>query len=145
MIVTASEKEALLLENNCIKEHRPRYNVDFRDDKTYFHIRLDLEASFPRFQLVRRPRRDRARYFGPYPSSASARKTLQVLQPVFPLRTCRDRTSGCAGDPAWNTNSAAVPPPRGNIDRRDLRNDRRMPWPFWRAKRGGSWPVWRPG
>jgi len=91
VIVTASEKEALLLENNCIKEHRPRYNVDFRDDKTYFHIRLDLEASFPRFQLVRRPRRDRARYFGPYPSSASARKTLQVLQPVFPLRTCRDR------------------------------------------------------
>ncbi len=91
VIVTASEKEALLLENNCIKEHPPRYNVDFRDDKTYFHIRLDLEAPFPRFQLVRRPHRDGARYFGPYPSSASARKTLQVLQPVFPLRTCRDR------------------------------------------------------
>lgn len=87
-IVTRTEKEALILENNLIKEHRPRYNVNFRDDKTYFHIRLDPRESFPRFQLVRRPKRDGARYFGPYPSSASAKETLRFLQPVFPLRTC---------------------------------------------------------
>ena len=89
-IVTGTEKEALILENNLIKENRPRYNVDFRDDKAYFNIRLDPSASFPRFQLVRRIRKDGARYFGPYPSSASAKETLYFLQSVFPLRTCRD-------------------------------------------------------
>ncbi|NTW16342.1 MAG: excinuclease ABC subunit UvrC [Syntrophaceae bacterium] len=90
-ILTESEKEALILENVLIKEHRPRYNVIFRDDKTYFTIRIDLTSSFPRFQLVRRPKKDGARYFGPYPSSASARETLRFLQSVFPLRTCGDQ------------------------------------------------------
>jgi excinuclease ABC subunit C len=90
-IVTATEKEALILENTLIKEHRPRYNVDFRDDKAYFHIRIDQEKPFPRFELVRRPRKDGATYFGPYPSSASAKETLRFLQPLFPLRTCRDQ------------------------------------------------------
>jgi len=89
-IVTETEKEALLLENNLIKEHRPRYNVYFRDDKAYFNIRVDLNEPFPRFQMVRRPRKDGAKYFGPYPSSASARETLQFLQTLFPLRTCRN-------------------------------------------------------
>ncbi|SEM51682.1 Excinuclease ABC subunit C [Syntrophus gentianae] len=89
-IVTETEKEALILENNLIKEHRPRYNVYFRDDKAYFNVRVDLNEPFPRFQMVRRPRKDRAKYFGPYPSSASARETLQFLQSLFPLRTCRD-------------------------------------------------------
>ncbi len=89
-IVTQTEKEALILENNLIKEHRPRYNIYFRDDKAYFNIRADLNDPFPRFQLVRRPKKDGAKYFGPYPSSASARETLQFLQSLFPLRTCRD-------------------------------------------------------
>ena len=90
-IVTETEKEALILENTLIKEHRPRYNVDFRDDKAYFHIRIDPADAFPRFQLIRRPKRDGAKYFGPYPSSAAAKETLRFLQPLFPLRTCRDR------------------------------------------------------
>lgn len=89
-LVTETEKEALILENNLIKEHRPRYNIYFRDDKAYFNIRADLNDPFPRFQLVRRPKKDGAKYFGPYPSSASARETLQFLQSLFPLRTCRD-------------------------------------------------------
>ena len=90
-IVTETEKEALILENTLIKEHRPRYNVNFRDDKAYFHIRIDPAEAFPRFQLIRRPKRDGAKYFGPYPSSAAARETLRFLQPLFPLRSCRDR------------------------------------------------------
>lgn len=90
-IITETEKEALILENNLIKEHRPRYNVNFRDDKAYFNIRINLNDPFPRFQLVRRPQKDGARYFGPYPSSASAKETLHFLQQIFPLRTCRDR------------------------------------------------------
>lgn len=90
-IVTKTEKEALLLENSLIKEHRPRYNVNFKDDKTYYHIRIDPTDPFPRFQLVRRPKKDGARYFGPYPSSVSAKETLRFLQSAFPLRTCRDQ------------------------------------------------------
>ncbi|MGA3206756.1 MAG: excinuclease ABC subunit UvrC [Syntrophales bacterium] len=90
-IVTDTEKEALILENNLIKEHRPRYNINFRDDKTYFNIRMDPAAVFPCFQLVRRPRKDGARYFGPYPSSAAAKETLRFIQSIFRLRTCTDR------------------------------------------------------
>jgi excinuclease ABC subunit C len=90
-IVTATEKEALILENTLIKEHRPRYNVNFRDDKSYYHIRIDLAQSFPRFELVRRPRKDGAACFGPYPSGVAARETLRFLHSLFPLRTCRDR------------------------------------------------------
>ena len=90
-IITDTEKEALILENNLIKEHRPKYNVNFRDDKAYFNIRINLTDPFPRFQLVRRAKKDGARYFGPYPSSASAKETLHFLQQIFPLRTCRDR------------------------------------------------------
>jgi len=89
-ILTETEKEALILENNLIKKHHPRYNIYFRDDKAYFNIRADLSEPFPRFQLVRKPKKDGAKYFGPYPSSASARETLQFLQSIFPLRTCRD-------------------------------------------------------
>ncbi|HYA12916.1 MAG TPA: excinuclease ABC subunit UvrC [Syntrophales bacterium] len=90
-IVTKTEKEALILENNLIKEHRPRYNVIFRDDKTYFNIRINLNDSFPRFHLIRRPKKDGARHFGPYPSSAAAKETLRFLQSIFPLRTCGDQ------------------------------------------------------
>jgi excinuclease ABC subunit C len=90
-ILTETEKEALILENNLIKEHRPRYNVDFRDDKSYYNIRIDPSEPFPRFQLVRRPKKDGARYFGPYPSSGAAKETLRFLQTIIALRSCRDR------------------------------------------------------
>ena len=89
-IVTKTEKEALILENNLIKEHRPKYNVNLRDDKTYFSIRIDLKQAFPRFQLVRQVKKDGARYFGPYTSSSAAKETLHFIQPIFPLRTCGD-------------------------------------------------------
>ena len=90
-VVTNTEKEAFLLENTLIKEHRPRYNVIFRDDKTYFSLRLDTRQDFPAFQLVRKTRKDGARYFGPYPSGLAAKDTLKYLHQLFPLRTCKDR------------------------------------------------------
>ncbi len=90
-VVTNTEKEAFLLENTLIKEHRPRYNVIFRDDKTYFSLRLDTRQEFPAFQLVRKMRKDGARYFGPYPSGLAAKETLKYLHQLFPLRTCKDR------------------------------------------------------
>jgi excinuclease ABC subunit C len=90
-VVTSTEKEAFLLENTLIKEHRPRYNVIFRDDKTYASLRLDTRQDFPAFQLVRKIKKDGARYFGPYPSGLAAKETLKVLHQLFPLRTCKDR------------------------------------------------------
>jgi excinuclease ABC subunit C len=90
-ILTATEKEALILENTLIKKHRPRYNVMLRDDKNYFSIRLDTRADFPRFELVRRIKKDGARYFGPYASSTAVKETLRILNRFFSLRTCRDR------------------------------------------------------
>ncbi|MCX5848113.1 MAG: excinuclease ABC subunit UvrC [Deltaproteobacteria bacterium] len=90
-INTATQKEALILENNLIKRHRPRYNVNLRDDKTYYHLSLDPTEKFPRLQLVRKRSNDSALYFGPYPSGLAAKETLRFIQRIFPLRSCRNR------------------------------------------------------
>jgi len=90
-ITTTTEKEALILENNLIKRHRPRYNVNLRDDKTYYHLSLDPMEKFPRLQLVRKRVNNAALYFGPYPSGLAAKETLRFVQQIFPLRTCRNR------------------------------------------------------
>ncbi len=87
-IITDTEKEAILLENNLIKEHRPRYNVDLKDDKTYVHIRLSVNDEYPRLTIVRRPKKDGALFFGPYSSAEAARKTARFLQKLFTLRDC---------------------------------------------------------
>lgn len=92
-IVTGSEKEAAILENNLIKEHRPRYNIKLRDDKDYISLRLDLKEDWPRLWVVRRPVADpagRLRYFGPYHSATAARRTLHLVNKHFQLRTCTD-------------------------------------------------------
>ena len=99
-IVTQNEKEAFLLENTLIKKHKPRYNVMLRDDKTYFSIRLDETAEWPRLELVRRrgwkksergrKKGDRSRYFGPFTSSRAVRQTINQLLRIFPLRSCKD-------------------------------------------------------
>ena len=99
-IVTDTEKEALILENTLIKEHRPRYNFNLRDDKTYFSLRMDMREEFPRLTIVRKVPRDGARYFGPYSSAAAAREVLKQLHKIFPLRhypleTCRRRGRPC--------------------------------------------------
>lgn len=89
-LVTVTEKEALLLENSLIKQHRPRYNVQLKDDKTFISLRVDTREDFPRITVVRRYKKDGARYFGPYHSASSVRNTLRRLQNLFPLRTCSD-------------------------------------------------------
>jgi len=87
-IVTASEKEALLLEINLIKKHHPRFNVIFMDDKSYPYIRLTQEK-YPTLKVVRDLKKHKdARYFGPYPDVFAARRTLELLQELFPLRRC---------------------------------------------------------
>ena len=88
-IVTSSEVEALILENNLIKRHRPRYNVILRDDKNYPYLRLSVEE-YPRLTVVRSVKKDKAYYFGPYTSATSMRETLRLIRKVFPIRECSD-------------------------------------------------------
>jgi excinuclease ABC subunit C len=90
VVVTHTEKEALLLENTLIKKHRPRFNAKLRDDSNFLHLRVDPRAPWPRYDLVRRIKDDGARYFGPYTSASKARSMLAFLGRVFPLRTCSD-------------------------------------------------------
>ena len=89
-IVTDTEQAALILENNLIKKYRPRYNIFLKDDKTYVNLRLNVDHPYPRLTVVRRPRRDKARYFGPFVSAGSVRRTLRMIGRIFPLRTCTD-------------------------------------------------------
>src|SRR5438034_2145969 len=87
-IVTDTEVEALILECNLIKKHRPHYNVRLRDDKQYPYICLTMNEPFPRPIIVRRVKKDGNRYFGPYTNSWSMRQALRVIKQVFQLRTC---------------------------------------------------------
>lgn len=89
-VVTETEQEALILENNLIKKYRPRYNIFLKDDKTYVNLRLNVDHSYPRLTVVRRPKRDKALYFGPFASAGSVRQTLRMIGRIFPLRTCTD-------------------------------------------------------
>jgi excinuclease ABC subunit C len=88
--VTHTEGEALLLESNLIKRHRPRYNVLLRDDKSYPYIYLATGQDYPRITMHRGARRGRGRYFGPYPNAGSARASLHLLQKLFRVRQCED-------------------------------------------------------
>lgn len=92
-IVVTSEKEALLLENNLIKQHKPKYNALLKDDKTYIALKINVRHPWPMVSLVRyrgRPKPD-GLYFGPYTSAFAARQTLDVIQRIFPLRQCSDQ------------------------------------------------------
>ena len=89
-VVVHNEKEALLLENELIKKHDPRFNIKLRDDKAFLCLRLDTRHRWPRLETVRRMARDGARYFGPYASAGSIRETLRVVNRTFQLRTCSD-------------------------------------------------------
>ena len=91
-IVTRNEKEALILENNLIKQHKPRFNVMLRDDKEYLALRIDPTHAFPRLTPVRARHiaKDGARYYGPYHSATAIRETLRVINKHFQLRTCSD-------------------------------------------------------
>ena len=99
-IVTDTEKEALILENTLIKQYHPKYNINLRDDKTYFSLRMDMKEPFPRLSIVRKVPVDGARYFGPYSSATAAKEVLKQLYKIFPLRhyplaTCMSRRRPC--------------------------------------------------
>jgi excinuclease ABC subunit C len=102
VIITDTEKEAVILENNLIKKYRPRYNVRLRDDKTYFHLKLTTSEKFPRLILTRRPRPGKDMLFGPFASSRAVRETIELLQWIFPLRRCTTRRFQYRSRPCLN-------------------------------------------
>ena len=94
-VVTDSEGEALILENTLIKRYKPKYNVRLKDDKTYPYIKIDLEEEFPRVYFTRRRDDERgARYFGPFASASSVRRTLDLIKKLFPYRSCTKNITG---------------------------------------------------
>jgi len=99
-IITRTEKEALILESNLIKRHRPRYNVVLKDDKRYPSLRIDLKDKYPNFSIVRKIGKDDASYFGPFASAQAVRETLRTINKTFKLRKCKamdfkNRTRPC--------------------------------------------------
>jgi excinuclease ABC subunit C len=108
-IVTATEKEALLLENTLIKKHRPPFNVFFRDDKEYLLLRIDRNEEFPRPELVRRAARDGASYFGPYSSARGIRETVRELLRLFPMCSCTRRKFATRRRPCLNHQMGRCP------------------------------------
>jgi len=89
-LVTANEKEALILENNLIKQYKPRYNIRLKDDKSYVSVKIDERHAWPRLLVTRKLTRDGARYLGPFSSAWSVRETLDTIRKIFPLRNCSD-------------------------------------------------------
>ncbi|MEG6523038.1 excinuclease ABC subunit UvrC [Desulfotomaculum sp. 1211_IL3151] len=101
-IVTDSEMEALILENNLIKEHQPKYNILLKDDKTYPYIKVTSQEEFPRVFLTRRVLKDGARYFGPFTNLGAVNETMRLLKKIFPLRTCKQRQLSPRDRPCLN-------------------------------------------
>ena len=87
-IVTDSELEALVLECNLIKEHRPKYNTMLKDDKTYPFIKITLQEEYPRIQIVRQMKKDKAKYYGPYTSGLAVKDVVELVTKLYHLRTC---------------------------------------------------------
>ncbi len=124
--VTASEQEALLLEHNLIKQHRPRFNVVLRDDKSYPYIRLTTQQEYPRFEFHRGSRRAPGQYFGPFPSAGAVRQVLAQLQKLFRVRQCKDSFFANRSRPCLQYQIARCTAPCvGLIDADDYRRDAR--------------------
>jgi excinuclease ABC subunit C len=100
VLITSSEKEALLLENTLIKQHWPRYNIRLKDDKSYWHVKVTTQEPWPRIFLTRQILKDGSKYLGPFHSSTAVQETIELIRKIFPLRTCsdtvfRNRTRPC--------------------------------------------------
>lgn len=89
IILCQSELDAFLLENNLIKKHQPHYNILLKDDKSYPYLRMNLNESFPRISIARKPKKDGAKYFGPYIGAGSVKQVLELLQRLYPIRNCK--------------------------------------------------------
>ncbi len=124
-IVTDSELEALVLENNLIKEHSPKYNTMLKDDKTYPYIKVTVGEEFPRILFSRQMKKDKSRYFGPYTSAAAVKDTIELMNKLYQLRTCNQVLPRDAGKrrPCLNYHiKACTAPCSGKEDKEYYRN-----------------------
>ena len=123
-IVTDSELEALVLENNLIKEHSPKYNTLLKDDKTYPYIKVTLGEDFPRILFSREMKKDKSKYFGPYTSAAAVKDTIELLNKLYQLRTCHKSLPKEIGNerPCLNYHiKQCLAPCQGYIDKEQYR------------------------
>ena len=111
VVLTHSDKEAFILENELIKAHRPRFNIKLTDDKRFLCLRLDVRQKYPRLEVVRRFAQDGARYFGPYHSASAIREALRLINRHFQLRTCSDQTLGSRSRPCLQYQIKRCPAP----------------------------------
>ncbi len=119
-IVTETVQEALLLENLLIKQRKPFYNARLKDDKTYPYIKIDLSEEFPQVYFTRRVLADGARYFGPFASAGSVRKTMDLLKKLFPYRSCAKPITGTDERPCLEYHiHRCIGPCIGAVDRRE--------------------------
>ncbi len=117
---TNNELEALILESNLIKKHKPRYNIQLKDDKAYPYIRIDVNKDWPMLEIVRRFNDDGALYFGPYTSARSLRSLISVKDKAFPLRKCGDNIFKTAKRPCINHQiHTCLAPCQGYIEKKD--------------------------
>lgn len=123
-IITDSELEALVLENNLIKEYSPRYNTMLKDDKTYPYIKVTLGEAYPRVLFSREMKKDRSRYFGPFTSAAAVKDTIDLINKLYLLRTCNRNLPGESGKdrPCLNHHiKQCMAPCQGNITPEEYR------------------------
>ena len=125
-IITDSELEALVLENNLIKEYSPRYNTMLKDDKTYPYIKVTLGDAYPRVMLSREMKKDKSRYFGPFTSAAAVKDTIDLINKLYMLRTCNKNLPKEAGKdrPCLNYHiKQCMAPCQGSISQEEYRED----------------------
>ncbi|MHB1126897.1 MAG: excinuclease ABC subunit UvrC [Bacillota bacterium] len=121
-IITDSEVEALILECNLIKKHRPKYNISLRDDKSYPYLKVTINEEFPRLIMVRSMLRDGARYFGPYTRAGAVHETVKLLRSLFPLRSCKQSQIERKSRPCLNAHiGRCLAPCNGRVDPGDYR------------------------
>lgn len=132
-IVTDSELEALVLENNLIKEHSPKYNTMLKDDKTYPYIKVTMGEAYPRVLFSRQMKKDRSRYFGPYTSAGAVKDTIDLINKLYQLRTCsRNLPKECGNDRACLNYhiKQCMAPCQGNISQEDYQKRVKMALDF---------------
>ncbi len=124
-IVTDTELEALILECNLIKKHKPRFNILLKDDKNYPYIKITMNDEYPRILMTRRVDKDGAKYFGPYSNVFSVRETINLLKKIFPIKTCKKVLPRDIGKerPCLNYHiKQCLGPCSGNVDREEYRS-----------------------
>ncbi len=135
--VTASEQEALILELNLIKRHRPRYNVRLKDDKTFPYLKIDPNEDWPRVCITRRLEEDGGRYFGPFASAKSVRQTMKTIKRIFPFRTCSKPVTGTDSRPClWYYVGKCLAPCIGAVNKEEYTEVIKQVILFLEGKRG---------